>query len=111
VSRSGTVRRTRQAEADLISIWIYIGTDDPAAADRVLDEIDYRIQLLAQLPDMGQARPDIAKELRYFPVGRYLILYRKIKGGSKLCASFTARAAWMSCSDVRAFSAIASRHS
>ena len=27
---------------------------------------------------MGPARPDIAKELRYHPVGSYLLLYRVI---------------------------------
>jgi toxin ParE1/3/4 len=33
---------------------------------------------------MGPARPDIAKELRYHPVGNYLLLYRIISGGIEL---------------------------
>ena len=30
---------------------------------------------------LGPARPDIAANLRYSIVGRYLILYREIRGG------------------------------
>jgi hypothetical protein len=33
---------------------------------------------------MGPARPDIAKELRYHPVGNYLLLYRVIPNGIEL---------------------------
>jgi toxin ParE1/3/4 len=71
--------RTRIAEEDLIEIWIYIASDNPAAADKLLDQIDTKCQMLAENPKLGQARPDIASELRYFPVGRYLILYREIQ--------------------------------
>jgi plasmid stabilization system protein ParE len=35
-------------------------------------------------PHMGPARSDIAKELRYHPVGNYLLLYRIISGGIEL---------------------------
>jgi toxin ParE1/3/4 len=30
---------------------------------------------------IGQARDDLARDLRIFPVGNYLILYRQIKSG------------------------------
>lgn len=33
---------------------------------------------------MGPARPDIAKEMRYHPVGSYLLLYRLIKNGVEI---------------------------
>jgi toxin ParE1/3/4 len=32
-------------------------------------------------PQLGPARPDLAEDCRYFPVGRYLILYRLIPNG------------------------------
>ena len=77
----GRLIRTARAEEDLIEIWMYIAADNPAAADRLLDRIEAKCQMLADNPGLGQARPDIAPELRYFPVGRYLILYREIRQG------------------------------
>lgn len=69
-------RRTRQAEDDLVAIWRHIAEDSPAAADRLLDELDARSQLLVEHPRMGRARDDIAAGLRYLVHGNYLILYR-----------------------------------
>jgi toxin ParE1/3/4 len=73
--------RTARAEEDLIEIWLYIAEDNPVAADRLLDEIDRRILLLAENPYLGSAREDIAEDCRYSPVGNYLILYRIIPNG------------------------------
>ncbi|MBE9234972.1 type II toxin-antitoxin system RelE/ParE family toxin [Anabaena aphanizomenioides LEGE 00250] len=73
--------RTAQAEEDLIEIWLYIAADNQVVADKILDQIEEKSQLLAKNPGIGQARPDIAPEMRYFPVGSYLILYREIKDG------------------------------
>jgi toxin ParE1/3/4 len=67
---------TAKAEEDLLDIWLYIATENPDAADHMLDSINVKFQLLAENPELGPARPDIAPELRYFPVGNYLILYR-----------------------------------
>jgi toxin ParE1/3/4 len=75
------IRRTAQAEEDLIDIWLYIALDNPAAADRLLDEIEAKMSLLTVQPQLGPARPDIAEDCRYFPVGNYLILYRIISAG------------------------------
>ena len=76
-----TIQRTALAEADLIDIWIYISQDNPEAADRLLDDIEATCTLLAQNPQLGVARPEIGKECRLFPIGRYLILYRIIPHG------------------------------
>lgn len=78
------IQRTVQAEEDLIEIWIYIAQDNPGAADRVLNEIEQRFYALADNPLMGRLRPDIAPELRYFAVGKYLILYRTIPDGVQI---------------------------
>ncbi len=76
-----TIQRTAQAEEDLIDIWLYIAQDDVRAADRLLDEIEEKLLLLGDQSSLGPARPDIAPGLRYFPVRRYLILYREITTG------------------------------
>jgi len=76
-----TIKRTAQAEEDLIDIWLYIAHEDVRAADRLLDEIEGKLHLLADQSALGPARPDIASGFRYLPVRRYLILYREITGG------------------------------
>jgi toxin ParE1/3/4 len=38
---------------------------------------DEKCVLLGENPQLGQARPDIAPDMRYFPVKNYLILYRE----------------------------------
>ena len=73
------VRRTRQAEQDLIQVWRHIARDDPKAADRVLDELERRSNLLSWYPEIGRKRPDIALDLRYVPSGNYLILHRVVE--------------------------------
>lgn len=70
------VRRSRQAAEDLISIWLEIAKDDPAAADRVLDAIERRWQQLAEFPYSGIAREDIGAGVRHLVAGQYLTLYR-----------------------------------
>jgi toxin ParE1/3/4 len=78
------IKRTARAEEDLIDIWLYIAHDDVRAADRLLDEIEEKLVLLSDQPSLGPARPDVAPELRYLPVRRYLILYREITGGIEI---------------------------
>jgi toxin ParE1/3/4 len=75
------LRRTARAEEDLIEIWIYIARDSPAAADRLLDLLEEKSIMLAANPFLGMAREDIAKGVRHFPVGKYLILYRIVGNG------------------------------
>jgi toxin ParE1/3/4 len=72
------LRRTSQAEEDLIHIWAHIARDNLAAADRLIDLLDEKSQALALNPQMGMLRNDIAPGVRHFPVGRYLILYRDV---------------------------------
>lgn len=79
-----TIERTAQAEEDLIDIWLCIAHNDLRTADRVLDGIEEKLLLLADQPGLGPARPDIAPDLRYFPIRRYLILYRQITDGIEM---------------------------
>ena len=80
----GRIQRTPRADQDLEELWFFIAQDDPAAADRWLDTLKEKIGLLADSPLMGPARPDIARELRYHPVGNHLLLYRVIQGGIEI---------------------------
>ena len=77
-------RQTAEAERDLLSIWRYIAEDNPTAATRLLLSIDEKCTLLADNPQLGPARPDIAPDLRYFTAGHYLILYREVPDGVEI---------------------------
>lgn len=78
---TSVLRRSERAEDDLLDIWRYIARSDVAAADRMLDRLDAAMTRLGDSPKTGPARPDLAPGLRYFPVGRYVLLYREIPGG------------------------------
>ena len=75
------VTYSNRANKDFLSIWAYIAEDSPSAADRLLDTIKEKCDLLGDNPDLGQAHPDISAEMRYFPIKNYLILYRKTPHG------------------------------
>ena len=76
-----TVFRSPQAELDLIEIWLYIAADNPNAADELLDEVDRKCTMLADSPKIGRHRQELGSELRSFPVGNYLIVYRAVADG------------------------------
>jgi toxin ParE1/3/4 len=75
------VLRTQRARLDLLEIWLYIAKDNAPAADRLLDRIDRTCRSLAQQPLMGQARPELALDLRSFSVGNYVIYFRPLSDG------------------------------
>jgi len=72
----GRVIRSRQASTDLDDIWLHIALDNPTAADRLIDRIVARCHRLADHPNLGPARPEIAPDARALVVGDYLALYR-----------------------------------
>jgi len=76
-------RMTRRplAEADILEIWDYIADDSVAAADRWLDELDAKFNLLATQPMMGRVRDELEPGMRSFPFGRYVIFYMPIDEG------------------------------
>jgi toxin ParE1/3/4 len=67
---------TPRAAADLEDIAGCIATDSPAAAMRMVDRLEEISILLKDHPRIGTGRDDIAKGMRIFPVGNYLILFR-----------------------------------
>ena len=69
---------THAAEEARIQIWQYLAEKSQSyeVADRFLDTIDEKCRLLATQPRIGEARPDLGKGVRHFPVGDYLVLYR-----------------------------------
>jgi len=75
------LRLSPAAENDLTEIWFYIAQDNVEAADRFADLVYEKCQLLAESPGMGTQRPELAPEVRSFPVGNYVIFYRPTENG------------------------------
>lgn len=68
---------TRAAAADLEEIHDFVARDRPMAADRLLEALRTAMLRLADHPELGALRDDLAEEpLRFWPVSSYLIVYR-----------------------------------
>jgi toxin ParE1/3/4 len=82
-------RVSEDAQRDLDEIFMYWATRaNLEAADRVVDRITERFWLLGEYPDAGSPVGDIAPGVRCFPVGRYLIYYRKTRRGTDILHIF-----------------------
>lgn len=71
-------RFTPAARLDLLEIWEYVADrDGVAAADAVIANLRAALEHLAEFPETGHRRDDLADEsLRVWPVHSYLIVYR-----------------------------------
>jgi toxin ParE1/3/4 len=59
----------------LAEIWDYIADDSEAQADLFIDTIDRKLRLLAEQPNLGRSRGELAENMRSYPIGRYVIFY------------------------------------
>ena len=73
-----------QAEMDLDDIWFYIAQDQPETADRYIDHLVDIALKLAVTPGMGVCRSELGASLQSFPVGRYILFYRRSEDGIEL---------------------------
>lgn len=64
-----------RALADLAGIWAFIAEDSVNQADRFAALVDRQFRALARQPHMGRSRPELAADLRSFPVGNYVVFY------------------------------------
>jgi toxin ParE1/3/4 len=69
------ILRTPRARLDLVEIWSFIADDNEAAADRVLDRIQRLLEMLADNPHAGRARPELSPDLRSIITGNYVLYY------------------------------------
>jgi toxin ParE1/3/4 len=67
---------------DLQQIWLYIAVHASSdIANRLLDEVYDRFDLLSMAPLMGKERPELAVNLRSMVVEPFVILYRPVERG------------------------------
>ena len=70
-------RLSALAEQDLEEIWSYVAEDaSPATADRLIDAIVDRFELLVEQPRMGRLRPEFGGGVRSFTVEHHVIYDR-----------------------------------
>lgn len=67
---------TSTAELDLEEIEAYISSDNPTAADRFLELLSERFDLIAEMPGIGRCRDEYASGVRSIAEGDYVIAYR-----------------------------------
>lgn len=75
------VSRRPLAAADMLDIWGYIGDDNLDGADRWVDKLAEKLDLLATQPLMGRGRDELLAGLRGFPFGRYVSLNMAVEDG------------------------------
>jgi len=72
------------AKNDAVEIWAYIAEDNPAAADGLLDRFDDMFRTLTEQPHLGKTVPQLAPNLRFLPIGTYLVFYRPLEDGVEI---------------------------
>lgn len=77
-------RFTLAAEQDLGEIAEYIARDSSAAAAKLLDKLEARCRALAQMPESGVPRDEIAPGVRSAAVGKYVIFYCYADEGTEI---------------------------
>jgi len=76
-----------EALQDLQDIWDFIAVDNVRAADKLEDKFFETFELLAQRPGMGHTRSDLSeRDVRFWPVSSYLIVYRSLPTTLQLVA-------------------------
>jgi len=75
------IARTTEAKEDLVDIWLYIQRRNRLQADRFIEKIEDKLELIVGFPGIGQRRDEFGPDLRSFPVGDYLIFYQPLRDG------------------------------
>lgn len=70
-----TYRLTQIAELDLVEIHEFIAKGSQNYAHKTLDLFRNVFRLLAEMPNSGTLRQELANGLRSYPTGNYIIFY------------------------------------
>jgi toxin ParE1/3/4 len=70
-----------EADHDLDSIWSFIATNNPRAADAMIDRLTEAFDMLLTMPQAGRTRPEFGENLRSFAVDNFVIYYVKVSEG------------------------------
>jgi toxin ParE1/3/4 len=77
-------RLSPRAKLELEAIGDHIAEDSPRNAKRFIERLTQKFVVLGRSPMIGRARPELRPDLRSFPYGAYLILYRVVDDGVEI---------------------------
>ncbi len=75
---------TLDATSDVREIHDYVERYNVSAAERLVNLFEQTCDTLAQNPNMGRDRTELAPNLRSFPAGTYVIFYRPVADGVEI---------------------------
>lgn len=75
---------TPAAEEDLLEILNYIARQRPLTARKWYRTLREKCEFLANNPELGQSRPELAISCRSFSVNRWVIYYRPVGEGVEI---------------------------
>lgn len=67
---------TPRAIADLEAVHAYIASDSFKRASATIGRVRDRCRILRRWPELGRPRPELGPDIRSFPVGLLIVLYR-----------------------------------
>jgi toxin ParE1/3/4 len=73
-----------QAAQDLQEIHDYLFAKNPDTANKFLDAMAQKFEILANFPKMGRKRDELLPILRSFPIDDYLIFYQQVEEGIEI---------------------------
>ena len=85
---AGKYEISELAATDLKEAWAYIAEHSFESADRLLDELTQKFQLLADNPTIGRERYDFVVGMRSFPYKKYVIYYFPTENGMEIYRVF-----------------------
>lgn len=101
----GFIRKTEQADKDLLNIWLNIAEDNIPAADKHIDKLETNFINLSDAPTIGALKdefsdvwPDI--EVRLWPVDKYIVIYQVLEAGVCILRVFNAALDYTKVSDI-----------
>jgi toxin ParE1/3/4 len=69
------------AKADLREIWDHVSDDSQFQADRLIERFRSKLEHLAKWNTLGRPRPEMARNCRSYPFGKYCFFFRPIDNG------------------------------
>lgn len=85
--------RSPEAEADTVTAARFVARESQSrsTAYRFVDTIDEKLKVLARHPQAGSCRPSLGENVRQFPLGDHIILYRPLDDGIEFLRFLHAR--------------------
>ena len=81
-------RTSQDAERDLEEIFVYWANRASLVCRPNVDRITERFWLVGEHPNVGKPAGNIARGVRCFPAGKYLIYYRNTRRGTDILHIF-----------------------